>query len=1190
MLIYRSLSYHWRINLAVVAGVATAVAVLAGALVVGDSVRASLRDLVLQRLGRTDHVILSTGFFREQLVAGLQSVGEFNVSFDAACPVIILEGFVTDQTSGRRASRVQIYGIDERFWEFHGRDEAAPGGSLNPQRGPYARQPRVGPERGSRVGSPGGTLISEALAQELGTGPGGSILIRVEMPSAIPTESLHGRKEDVGRTLRLSADEVLAGPDLGEFSLRPRQGAIRAVFVPLSRLQTVLEQKAKVNAVLVSQWDSQDGGKGAAAARQVLEQLVGRVARLEDLGLRVRPLTEQRGLALESDSAVISDALAARARWTAEGLGLTTLPILTYLATSLRAGDREIPYSVVAALDLSALGSPRSEVRGSRSTAQGPDLGPRTPDLGPRSLPPIVLNEWAARDLGVGPGDSVSMEYDVWEQEGRLLTRSARFQVARVVPIDGLAADRDLTPEYPGITDSDRLTDWDPPFPIDLTRVRPTDEDYWRRYRTTPKAFVSLETGQDLWRTRYGSLTSLRILATDNPRVVTLRSVPLAQRLNSYSGSLRIALDPLAMGFSVYDARAQGLAASQGATDFAEYFAYFSGFLVFSALLLAALFFKLGVEQRLQEVGLLQAVGFDHARIRSLFFGEAIVLSLLGSLLGVAGAVGYGAVIMMGLRSWWMDAVGTTALTLHVTPTSLLLGAIGGILAALGCIWWTLRAVSRASTRSLLTGAWLLSLADPPAADKRPAHAGRYGFGPAHAGRYALWCGAAGLALLVAATGEWIGRVFGFFGAGTLLLAASLCYFSYRLRRTRLPPLLGHGWMPVARLGIRNVASRPGRSVLCIALIASATFIIVAVESFKRDDSQVSLDRRSGTGGYPLLIESLLPIVHDLDSSEARDVLNLQVGTDGDLDGVRFSRFRVRPGDDASCLNLYQPRNPRILAPTSAFVQEGRFSFQRSLAETAEEQANPWLLLNRQFADGAIPVITDANSMTYVLHLGLGEDFVLNGAAERPVTLRLVGALADSIFQGELLMSEANFIRLFPAQEGYRFFLVDVTPERLGGVSTLMETRLEDFGVDASATADRLAGFHRVEYTYLSTFQTLGGLGLLLGTLGLGAVLWRNVLERRRELAVLKALGYERQHFFGMVIAENLVLLTGGLGVGTAAALLAIAPAFLDRGGRMPIASLSALLGAVLAAGLFASIAATIAAQRSPTLPALRAE
>src|SRR5919106_3641435 len=94
----RSLRYYWRTNLAVVAGVAIAVAVLAGALMVGVSVRASLRDLVVQRLGQTDHVVLSSGFFRDELSA----------SFPRSAPLIVMEGFVTAQGSGRRASRVHV--------------------------------------------------------------------------------------------------------------------------------------------------------------------------------------------------------------------------------------------------------------------------------------------------------------------------------------------------------------------------------------------------------------------------------------------------------------------------------------------------------------------------------------------------------------------------------------------------------------------------------------------------------------------------------------------------------------------------------------------------------------------------------------------------------------------------------------------------------------------------------------------------------------------------------------------------------------------------------------------------------------------------------------------------------------------------------------------------------------------------
>jgi ABC-type antimicrobial peptide transport system permease subunit len=149
---------------------------------------------------------------------------------------------------------------------------------------------------------------------------------------------------------------------------------------------------------------------------------------------------------------------------------------------------------------------------------------------------------------------------------------------------------------------------------------------------------------------------------------------------------------------------------------------------------------------------------------------------------------------------------------------------------------------------------------------------------------------------------------------------------------------------------------------------------------------------------------------------------------------------------------------------------------------------------------------------------------------------------------------------------------------------------LTDFGFDAMSTGDRLANFHRVENTYLSTFQMLGALGLLLGTLGMAAVLLRNVLERRRELALLRAFGYNSSHFTLMVVAENAFLLIAGLLIGAFCALLAIAPVFIERGGRLPNLSLGVLLLMVLISGLIASLLATWAALRSPLLPSLRAE
>ena len=330
-LLQRNLTYYWRTNLAVLFGVAAAVAVLAGALLVGDSVRASLRDIFLERLGKTDHIVTASGFFREKLTDELQAHEGFSSGgFTNVCPLVALEGTVTHQDSGRRAARIQVYGVDERFWKFHQKGATPP---------PRDRE----------------ILPSTALAQELGAKAGDGLLLRVEKPSAIPVESLHGRKEDTGRTIRLNVREALPASALGEFSLRPQQAAVRAVFVPLKLLQRELEQENKVNTILVAEIAPADAGQsqGASSAKSVLqlERILKDKISLEDMGIKLRVLDEQRSISLENESALLNDSLAEAARETAAEMGLRTQPVLTYLANSIRSGEREIPDSLVTAFD-----------------------------------------------------------------------------------------------------------------------------------------------------------------------------------------------------------------------------------------------------------------------------------------------------------------------------------------------------------------------------------------------------------------------------------------------------------------------------------------------------------------------------------------------------------------------------------------------------------------------------------------------------------------------------------------------------------------------------------------------------------------------------------------------------------------------------------------------------------------------
>ena len=1125
-LVKKNLRYFWRTNAAVVLGVATAVAVLAGALLVGDSVRASLRDLFLQRLGRTSHVITATNFFREQLASDIQSQPRFaGDGFEAACPLLIMQGSASEPT-GARGSGVQVYGVDERFWKFHGKEG---------QQAPQNRE----------------VFLSQSLAHELNSQVGDSLLVRIEKPSDVPRESLYGRKEDVGRTLRLTIKQILTNEDLGEFSIRPQQTAVRAVFASLSLLQRELEQTGKVNTILVSE---KAASSGAADARSgALEQIVKSAVTLDDYNVTVRVVNDQQAISVERSSTLVDDALADKVMAMTARSGLSATRIFSYVVNNITDGQHSIPYSLVSALDDSSIGNLMSGAK----------------PLAGNDGHTIILNEWAARDLGARLGDKVSLEYFVWEDNGHLATKSAQFEVSTILTIAGLAADRNLVPDYPGISESESISDWDPPFPVDLSRIRKQDEDYWKQYRTTPKAFIRLTDGQTLWQSRFGRLTSLRLSSA--------AGLLGDQSANEFRRQLTESLDPAAMGMLTIPVRAQGLAASRGATDFGEYFLYFSFFLVISALLLTSLFFKLGIEQRLREIGIMQAVGFPESRIRAQFLIEGVLLAFIGSMLGLLGAVAYGQFMMYGLRTWWVDAVGTTMLRLHISPLSLVIGGLGGIAAAMLCIFWTLRKLRRMSARSLIVGS--LQAGDEP----------RLGVSKLRL-VFALVLTIVGVLLLFAAIFRLINQTAGFFGSGTLLLVAMLCFQSVWLRRAHAKSIRGTSWLSLLRLGFRNTSYRPARSVLCIALIASATFIIVAVDAFRRDSSAHSQEKKSGSGGYPLLAESLLPLIHDPNNAAGREGLNLA----GDenlkvLENVHFTRFRLRSGDDASCLNLYQPRNPRILGASDDFIQSDRFAFQSSIAGSMQESQNPWLLLNRELGNGVVPVIADANSLTYVLHLGLGDEFVLN-RSDGPVRLRVMGALSDSIFQSELIMSERNFVRLFPREEGHRFFLIDAPDKDLAGISTALEDRLTDFGFDVVPTSERLANFHRVENTYLSTFQMLGGLGLLLGTLGLAAILLRNILERRRELALLRAVGYNSSHFTLLVIAENALLLCSGLAIGVVSAALAIAPIFFSRGGQLPHISLGGLLLGVLICGLVVSIVATLGALRAPLIPALRTE
>lgn len=1090
MLTRASLRYYAGTNALVVLGVAVAVAVLAGALLVGESVRESLRQLALGRLGQTDAVVTAPTFFRTLLA---NDIAAHSPAISVA-PLIVAGGAVTHDESKRSAGRVAVYGVKDSFGQFHG----------IPSRGVAGEA--VFPEISGRD-----ALISEALASELGAKLGDGITLRVAKPTDIPLSTLQGRKEVTGQRIRLNIVRILNRAELGEFSLAPSQGPVLAIYVPLERLQRDLALGDRVNAMLLSLDQDYD---------DVVSQVVMPAAQLDDLGLRLRPGREGHTI-VETRAGLLTDALADGIRATAGDNGLRSESVLAYVANSIRIGDRDLPYSVVA-----AKGNGRGEIR---------------------------LNQWAADDLKAKVGDRVSLEYFLWSDEDGLTTSTAEFTLAGILPMNGEGADPTLVPDYPGISDAADISSWDPPFPVDLKRVRPRDEDYWDKYRAAPKAIISLEDGQRLWGSRYGKVSSVRLSGV----------APINAQ----------AFDPAATGFSARNVRADALAAAQGTTDFGQYFLYFSFFLVVSALLLAYLFFAVGLEQRTTEVGALASMGFSAAKIRGLFIREGAILAAIGAAIGIVAAIAYSALILYGLRTWWIGAVNTTNLTLHIAPQWLAAGALGAFAVGLAALWAGVRAMSRRSARSLLKG-------DAPAITPRASLITKT--------LAAVLFVLGGVHLFAAITGA-IDPTAGFFGAGGSWLVGGLLGASILLRRRRSSTTMGRGLSGMFALGMRHTSVRPARSVLSLALIAFASFVLVSVGAFKKDVTAEANNADSGTGGFALMAESVAPMMHDPNTPDGRDGLGLET-SDPIVSSVKITRFRLRPGDEASCLTLYRPGNPRIIAPESRFYAQPRFKFSSSMASAPEEHANPWLLLKRTFDDGAIAAIADQTTLMYSLHLGVGDDFTFTPEGHAPVRLRIVGSLADSFLQSELIVGEDAFVKLFPRHEGYRVWMIEAPAGQESNVTTHLEDRMADFGLDVIDTHQRWASYHQVENTYLATFQALGSLGLLLGTIGLGAVLARNVLERKRELGLLRAVGFSPADIRGMVLSEGLALVGGGLLLGAGCAIVAIAPALRDRSQALPLTNLLGLVAVVLVTAVLASSLAIRLTSRAAITTAIKAE
>jgi hypothetical protein len=774
------------------------------------------------------------------------------------------------------------------------------------------------------------------------------------------------------------------------------------------------------------------------------------------------------------------------------------------------------------------------------------------------------LTTWAAQDLGCRVGERLSVSYLVPTPDGSYPAEQRSLALEAIVDLSGPAADPKLVPDFEGISDSARIADWDPPFPIDLTRVTPRDEAYWDRHRGTPKAFVSLATARSFWQSGSSGegadwVTSVRIAPARGGDLIALQ--------REFTSALLKRLTPEASSLTSTPLRELTVAAARGTSDFRQLFLGLSLFLVLAGAGLAAMLLTLSVDRRASEAGIMLACGFRESVVGRMLLADGLLLAVLGALAGVPLGVLYAGGLIWALASRWKGALGAMpSLWLHVERGSLVIGATCGVVVGLGAALWSTRRWRRRPVLELLAGWRAMSIV--PGA-RRPW------------GSVVTLClsAAAGLGLgLAALAGGSVPAEGAFFGIGASLLVAGLVLASLVLRALRTRSGASRS---LVRLALRNAAAGGGRSMLTLGLLAGATFLMVATATNTKDLSRADVTRRdSGAGGFALQGTCSVPLPFDPATPTGRQNLGFSADDEAALSGVTLLSFLASPGEDISCLNLARPASPRILGVPPAMVRRAGFT-----VTTQARTRTPWTLLDEPLPDGVVPAFGDAASVQWTLHSGLGRTYEAPAAR-----LRFVGLLQGSLFARELLVSEANFRRLFPSVTATSYLLIETPPGREDAVAGVLRRNLGDLGLQVRRTGEVLNDFVRVQNTYLSVFLTLGGLGLLLGTVGLAVTLVRNAAERRRELALMAALGFSRQAIARSLLIENGALLIGGLVWGTLTAVIAVLPHLISEHFRANWLALIGVLLAVLLVGLGTCVAAVWAVLRADLIPALRQE
>jgi putative ABC transport system permease protein len=648
-------------------------------------------------------------------------------------------------------------------------------------------------------------------------------------------------------------------------------------------------------------------------------------------------------------------------------------------------------------------------------------------------------------------------------------------------------------------------------------------------------AFLPLEVVQALF-ARGRELDQIDVVAEPAVAESVDQLADLKTRLEAKLGSKFIVNYPAQRGQVVQ----QQLATYQQGLSFFSMIALFvGGFLIYNA-------FTMTIVERTQEIGLLRALGLSQRQVRGLILIEALILGVLGSILGIA----FGILLARVLMSMLSGVTGAEIIEVTI-PTD---GMITSLAVGLGV-----------TLVSAFIPAFNASRISPLAALRIRGRENPSGA----PGRLALFAGVELVVVSILAINHIPFRASVLFQVGStmvfvMLLGATLMVPTAVQSLEKLfRPILIRLFGPQGQLGSSNIERSRGRTSLTVAALMVGIAMVISIGAMGRsfaDDIDAWVN--SAVGG-DLIVRAPLPMRPEFGSR-----LSTIEGV-GEVTPARY--FGVKVADDPHDLTLvFQAIEPNTYFQVASFVY----------AEDKEDAA----LIERDLADGQLLISTTVADR---YELNRGDTFALE--TRRGVqTFRVAGLVSDFTGQGYVVTGTLDVMRRFFGISDIERFIIKLSRGAdLASVQQAIENKYEKSrNIQVETTDSFRMRIRELTNRAFSLLDVLANIGVVVAALGVINTMMMNVLERQREIGALRSIGMTRMQVIKMILAEagamGAIGAVFGIGFGIVLSSVFVQGMQQMTGYRLTYhLPISAVLNGVLIAFLVSQVAALYPAWRA---------